>query len=862
MAHMFEGAKNVIIQGGEFVAKTVQHGPQTTNVFNITFFPRLQNERLRDAAVSRPKQNHTSRSGPIFPEPLVDVYGRDELVDELVVNGILAQFKSKSESRKHIPIKGGHGLGKTTLANKIIHDSRIVDFFGDARHWVSCQKASSIEHNLKGQTLLEYTSKSLNLDLSASNNRLNDIEYFLKRNCIPRIIVFDNFETMWGPVEAGEDVANIIKVLARYTQLLIIITTRFAYPPAVHLGVSWLPFDTLQPLSSEAARDLFQSKCPKNAIDDSLDELLAAINYLPLPIVLMASLAQESYTTSRILQRWRNGQQSVNPARKLLLGGDRVKKGLATSIEMSLEGPLLKHHPAAIALLRIIACLPGGIRIKNIREIAPGIPNVDDVEDVLRQTYLLHEENAPTGKPDDRVLQMHSTVRKHMVENYPLNAQHEVNIRAFYFQLICAAGNDPGNPNFLECAERLSNEYTNAESVLFGMLNEDAEERDFDTAVEIGLRYCNYLIWNTPKTEIAQKIVDLMQKRQDHRGRGDLGMPVKPVMRESLEVTSLEPDANPKADKEIIQHPMYPLALLRLGVLHCRLDHYTEAENALQEALRSCDPLKLPDWTAEIESELAQIYRIHRANHKAAIALYRSAQSHSGIEPRRRIAIQRGLAIVHFEQNDFDEALNELNKIKYICSANDVPSCEADYKRELGRILRNRDPAQAILLLSDAAEYYKKHGPLREAAISIYQKSIAHHMQGEFDEAEKGIMEAFESFRTLRNDAQMGYCIYQLALTNAKRWRAGRALALFCRAESMFAHMDNNLMEGLCLKQESRIHYCLLRFNKGKEAYNRAISLLSKLSSKEAERSVKDLQSMQIAIQRYQRCQRPSIKVQ
>ena len=194
-------------------------------------------------------------------------------------------------------------MGKTTIGNRIIRHPRMARHFGKARHWVSCRETSSIADDLKAQKLIECISDSLNLGLSGSGDCRKDIKYFLNLNSAPRIIVLDNFETMWEPPGAQEAVEAVLAFLTSFPQLTILITTRNAHYPATHCGVSWHQCKPIE-LSLDASRILFTSLSFSHTIDNRLDELLCAVDCIPLFIVLMASYGQENFTTSQILEMW------------------------------------------------------------------------------------------------------------------------------------------------------------------------------------------------------------------------------------------------------------------------------------------------------------------------------------------------------------------------------------------------------------------------------------------------------------------------------------------------------------------------------------------------------------------------------
>jgi predicted AAA+ superfamily ATPase len=80
------------------------------------------------------------------PAPTI-FYRREELVDN--ITRLILSGRAASDAAR-IAIMGSGGMGKTSVALAVIHDSRIVDVFGDNRHWVPCDKAHTIP------LLLEY----------------------------------------------------------------------------------------------------------------------------------------------------------------------------------------------------------------------------------------------------------------------------------------------------------------------------------------------------------------------------------------------------------------------------------------------------------------------------------------------------------------------------------------------------------------------------------------------------------------------------------------------------------------------------------------------------------------------------------
>ncbi|PPQ84502.1 hypothetical protein CVT25_007672 [Psilocybe cyanescens] len=787
---------------------------------------------------------------PLLP-PALKIYGREEFLQE-AIEKILLQLVSKVEANKHIPIKGGPGVGKTTTAIGIIHDPRIVKYFGDARHWVSCREASDIADNMKAQKLLDYISDSLGLDLTASSDRRKDIRYFLVNNNVPRIIVLDNFETMWEPPGAREATEGILKFLVQFTQLTLVITTRNAHNPATHLGVSWHQFESIQPLSLHASRMLFTSLSPPTSIDSRLDDLLRAVDCIPLPIVLMASSAQENYTTSRILEIWNSGLSGQSKALPHNNDGNPMNI-LDHSIALSLKSPLIKSYPEAPMLLRIIADLPGGIKPENLQRIVPLIDDVDHLAAVLVRTSLL--KNSPDA------LQMHSTIRSHVLRNYALDASHKKNVQAFYFQLIHEAGNDPGTQDFLGHARRLSDEEANAQNLLLDALEHNLSG---DT-VWIAIDYFNYLLWNPPSTDIAKRTVELLKNqllcsegvRTSTMRQTEVSWQYTPLLKEHswedlnqrINTISAQISNNNMTeggthqfgtpDGDICQQQqtldlLLPHVLLRLGTLYYRLDRYTEAIETLEEAADRFEKLNQTTEVAQAWNQLAEIHRL-RGYFTQALQMYFEAYKRfqGAGDARRMSASQRGMGIVYFEQNRFSDALEMIEMAQRTCLPDDH-TCITDSKRELGRVYRNHNQSESIRLLTNARKYYLIHGPLRHATIALYQEAIAHYLQGEYDDAEVRFSVTFEEFRTQRNDAQMGFCIYYLADMNQIRRSHYQALALFHRSETMFEHMENKFMTGLSIKGQAELYAKLCQPAKAKQAYSRAHALLEDVNAEVA----------------------------
>lgn len=773
---------------------------------------------------------------PFLP-PGLEIHGRDDFINTAVDNIL----NPGPAFKKYIPIKGGPGMGKSTIATGIVHDPRIVEHFGSARHWVYCGEASDIPGDQRVSKLLDYISESFGLDLTTSSDRRKHIKHFLGNNNAPRIIVLDNFETMWEPEKAREAAEGVLKLLIHFPQLTVVITTRNAHDPATNLGVSWHRYDPIQPLSLNTSRILFSSLSPQISIDNRLDDLLQAIDCIPLAIILMASSAQEKYTTSEILETW--NKRLAERANNHNDTGDPITK-LDRSISMSLQGPLVKSQLGAPVLLRIMAELPGGIRTENIKGVAPLIANLDQVVAVLIRASLLSKS------PD--FLQMHSTIRSHMLRNHHLGVSHKKKIQAFYFQLIHEAGDDPGTPDFLKNSRRLFDEKTNAETLLLDALDDDTIPPSvFETSID----FFNFLIWTASSVHIAEKTAELLRNRTsiDEKLTRQKVTWIDLLVgfftrfwgcvasKDNSRATATQTGSDTARDSLLAR------VLLRLGTLYFRIDEYDEARETLWEALNRFEQLDHSLLAAQALYQLAELNR-HLSNHTNALQLYSKAHDRfqDAGNASGMASSLRGKAIILFEARRFAMAVALIEAAQKSCRPDDR-RCTADCQRELGRVLRERDPAESIRQLTKARRYYLDYGPQRHASMALYQKAVALYSQGDFDEAEMAYQDAYGEFRTLGNESQMGYCIYYLAKMYHKRGRPhwDRALELYRQSENMFAYLESNRMIGLSLRGQAELYARLCEAEKAKTAYNSAYAFLAKANAREAIATMTDSLNIQ-----------------
>ncbi|KAG8953557.1 hypothetical protein FRC03_011732, partial [Tulasnella sp. 419] len=129
------------------------------------------------------------------------IYGRDKYVSTAVLLVL-------SGNATRLAILGPGGMGKTSVALKIVYDPKIVAHFAKNIHWTPCEQATSIP------LLIELLAKTLHLPTSSSHDRFEEVILALENSTSVHLFLLDNFETPWDIPGKQSEVADILARLA------------------------------------------------------------------------------------------------------------------------------------------------------------------------------------------------------------------------------------------------------------------------------------------------------------------------------------------------------------------------------------------------------------------------------------------------------------------------------------------------------------------------------------------------------------------------------------------------------------------------------------------------------------------------
>ncbi|KAJ6535357.1 P-loop containing nucleoside triphosphate hydrolase protein, partial [Mycena vulgaris] len=260
-------------------------------------------------------------------------HGRDPELDEII--GVLMQESAR------IAILGPGGMGKSSLAKAALHHPQTAGKYQN-RFFVACDSAitSGYLMDLIGEHIGLKPGKDLTKPVT---------EYFASSP--PCLLVLDNLETIWEPIESRRSVEELLSVLTDISHLALVITMRGAERPA---NVRWThPFlQPLKPLSDYAAQQAFIDVAEDFHDTEDVRQLLSFTDNLPLAVNLMAHLVDYE-GCDNVLARWDRDRTTM------LSSGSDKQSNLDKSINISLSSPRMTY--GARDLLSLLSILPDGL---------------------------------------------------------------------------------------------------------------------------------------------------------------------------------------------------------------------------------------------------------------------------------------------------------------------------------------------------------------------------------------------------------------------------------------------------------------------------------------------------------------------
>ncbi|KAK0506800.1 hypothetical protein EDD18DRAFT_1273836 [Armillaria luteobubalina] len=701
-----------------------------------------------------------------IPPPAPSVFlGRDDLVQEGITN-LLA------DSPCSIVIMGFGGMGKTSLALKILNDEAVQAKYEAHRYFIPCDIICSVDSTV--EILLQAVMKLMNLDLAG--DAVKQLHTIPK----PTILVFDNFETVWDQSSDQYSIQLLLAQLNFVAQITLMITMRGSVAPIEDVNWLILPYNGLSPVNELISLDIFSAISRHTVDEEAVKELVKELEGWPLAITLMAFQAK-ILSPKTLLKSWY--QEKTSLLQRPRAQAHRLSS-VDISIKITLQSSLLSSKPDTLKLLSVICYLPNGIPTWEclIHKMLPNVPEQTLIISQLLQSGIIYQD-------DKEGLKLLSPIQEYL-KTYSPSPDTDIKNQICLFYINEIDDNSLLHYSGDKTKFKVSHS-KNIEWISHMILDDKISKKHLTTIYNFC--YFQYLSWDSDRLLKNMLFVIKQTKMQD----------------------------------------LYSFAILLLGYRYIQTSQYKLAKEHVYQAMQSFEYIEDTLGIAKCLQSLGNILQLTNQYFKATANLEKAMQMfEDNTDTLGAAQCLRSLGDILYMTDQYSKATVNLEKAMQMFENIDDTLGAAQCLQSLGNILYITDQySKATVNLVKAMQMFKNIGNTLGAAQCLQSLGKILYITNQYSEATVNLEKAMQMFENIGDTLGAAWCLQSLGKILYITNEYSEATVNLEKAMQMFENIGNTHGAAQCLQSLGDILYITNEYSEATVKLEKAMQMFENIGN-------------------------------